>query len=356
MSAEGGSKTALASEQETIDLSKFLFLADNKSCDITNITRMDNITIYLNELKKSGVGPSGQLSKLITLQHALHMLVSQIPPDGATADQLKLPSYMKVIELKLGGLMKSLRKEGTVIRKRKRDLFDTETNDHQKVITFLGNKKLLTQFQALANKDTLTAWEQLNLRRYLVCKLVYENSQRTGTVINMKLEELARARCHTTSDGRIMFVYKVWEHKTSAQFGSANIVAPEHLHESLLSYVDKHRPHPQPENKEFVFLTPGGRLITNCSEDLRLLSKAFSTEHGELRCTPTKMRKLTSTQVAKESKEEATIQAVATHMTHSTDTAKHFYQQLQSTSASVKAFDLINRKQPELPPPPPLPH
>ena len=341
MSPEGGIKSSSAASQETVDLAKFLFLADEKKCDITNVTQMTNIRKYLNKLRECGVGPSGQMTKLSTLQHALKMGVCQIP-DGASAD---LASY--TVESKIAGIMKSLRKECTSIRKRKRDMFDTDTQDHHKVLSFLGDKKLLAQIQSWVKKDTLTEQEQLTVRRYLMCKLIYENAQRQGAVVNMKLEEQAKATPHTTSDGRKLYMYKVWDHKTASHFGSAHIVTPEEVHEILCIYVEKHRPQPQPECSEYVFLTPSGHRVTHVSDDLRLLSKAVHTEHGEIVCTATQMRKLTATKIAQESTDESTVRTVAAHMTHSTDTVKRYYQQLQSTSDSAKAFKIITGMKPE---------
>lgn len=344
MSPEGGAKSTLAANQETVDLAKFLFLANEKKCDINNVTQMKCIKKYLNNLKEYGVGPAGQITKLTTLQHALKMLVTQIPDEGATADQLKMVAVATTVESKIGGIVKTLRKERTVIMKRKRDMFDIESQDHLKVLSFLGNKELLALIQSWAKKDTLTEQEQLTMRRYLMCRLVYENAQRQGAVVNMKLEEQAKPMFQTTSDGKKMCIYKVWDHKTAAQFGSANIVTSEEVHNILCTYIEKYRPQPQPEYSEYIFLTPGGHLVTHVSDDMRHLSKTFPTEHGEIVCTATQMRKLTATRIAQESKDETTVHEVATHMTHSTDTAKLYYQQLQSTSGSVRAFNMITQQ------------
>ena len=52
-------------------------------------------------------------------------------------------------------------------------------------------------------------------------------------------------------------IYCVWEHKTSGQNGSANIVLSTEIHDLITDYIAKHRPKPLPENEEYVFLTPG---------------------------------------------------------------------------------------------------
>ena len=63
-----------------------------------------------------------------------------------------------------------------------------------------------------------------------------------------------------------MFVYRVCEHKTPGQFGSANIVLSKKIHDMITGYIAKHRPTPLPENEEYAFLTRGGRKVYNVPE------------------------------------------------------------------------------------------
>ena len=57
-------KSTAATKQEVVDLAKYLYLADSNSCDLDNVIRMPNVVKYLNELRRCGVGPSGQITKL----------------------------------------------------------------------------------------------------------------------------------------------------------------------------------------------------------------------------------------------------------------------------------------------------
>ena len=52
------------------------------------------------------MGPSGQITKLKTLQDALKMVVSQIPDEGVSAQQLTMASYTTTVESKIAGSMK----------------------------------------------------------------------------------------------------------------------------------------------------------------------------------------------------------------------------------------------------------
>ena len=78
---QGGSKNPSAAKQETVDLSKFLYMINGEVCDLGHVSYMANVIAYLNRLRKSWVGPSGQVMKLTTLNNTLTMMVSKVPED-----------------------------------------------------------------------------------------------------------------------------------------------------------------------------------------------------------------------------------------------------------------------------------
>ena len=123
-SVEGGSKSTAATKQDVIDLANFLYLANLNSCDLDNVIQMPNIVKFLNELRKCGVGPSGQITKLQTLLNAVKMLVMSVPDDGGDEATKDVVVKAKVIETKIKGISRSLRKECSIIRMQKRDMFD----------------------------------------------------------------------------------------------------------------------------------------------------------------------------------------------------------------------------------------
>ena len=86
-SVEGESKSVAATQQEVVDLSKYLYLADPGSCDIDNVVHMPHIVKFLNELRKSEVGPLEQITKLQTLINTVKMLVALVSDDGAECKQ-----------------------------------------------------------------------------------------------------------------------------------------------------------------------------------------------------------------------------------------------------------------------------
>jgi len=192
----------------------------------------------------------------------------------------------------------------------------------------------------------MTEQEQLITHRFLMCTLVFRNVQREGPVKNLTLDEQRRATPHKTSTGEVM-IYKVWNHKTSGQFGSANIVLPLEIHDIISAYIDKHWPIPKDEFTQLVFLTPGGRQVVLISEDLSALSRDFPTEHGRLNVTAKEMRKMTVTDFARKGAGDAMIREIATHMSHSEATARRYYQWLEGEEGSVRVYGSFSGKRPD---------
>ena len=54
---------------------------DHENCKIENVTSMANVVKFLNSLRESGAGPSGQITKLTKLQDSMKMLISRVPDD-----------------------------------------------------------------------------------------------------------------------------------------------------------------------------------------------------------------------------------------------------------------------------------
>ena len=207
------------------------------------------------------------------------------------------------------------------------------------MLSFLENKQLKGLVKSYITKKKLTESEYLLTRRFFMSSLLYKNAQRQGPVVKLRVDEQARATAHSTAGGECVYIYKVWEHKTSGQFGSVNLVVPEELHQLISAYIAKHRPEAQ-DCKQYVFLTPNSKTVAHLSDELKSLSKDFPTEFGVQNVTATEMQKLTS---AKVSADEAAVQTIASHMTRSQE---RFYQHLESEEDSVVAYATINEKRP----------
>lgn len=205
-SVEGGSKNPAATQEEVVDLSKYLHLADSSRCDLNSVIHMPNIVKYLNELRKNGVGPSGQITKLTTLLNAVKMMVMSVPDDGCDADIKDMVVRAKVIEAKIKGITKSLRKECSVIHLQKRDMFDGGSDLRDRALQFLSDPRLTEVVAGYIAKEEM---ENLITRRFLMCSLMFKNAQHQGAVVNLQIPETKRAICHTTKSGEEVYIYKV---------------------------------------------------------------------------------------------------------------------------------------------------
>ena len=65
------------------------------------------------------------------------MVVSIVPDDGGDNETKDLVVRVKVVETKIKGITKSLRKECSVIRLEKRELFDGGSDMRHQVLAFL---------------------------------------------------------------------------------------------------------------------------------------------------------------------------------------------------------------------------
>ena len=144
-----GSKSHSASQQEAVDLVKFLHLAAPETCKIENVTSMNNVVRYLNHLRECGVASSGQSTKLTVLQDAM---ISRLPDNGETKD---LVVRAKVVETKLKGISKSLQKESSIICLQKWEMFDGGSKERHRVLNFLENRQLKELIQGYLEKSSV---------------------------------------------------------------------------------------------------------------------------------------------------------------------------------------------------------
>ena len=119
--------------------------------------------------------------------------VISVPDNGGDGETKELVVRVKVIETKLKGVMKSLRKECCAIRLRKRDLYDVDVDLRDKVLEFLDNARLLEVVTKYIEKDEIEDGEALFAQRHLMCALMFKNAQRQGAVVNLRLCEVQRS-------------------------------------------------------------------------------------------------------------------------------------------------------------------
>ena len=101
---------------------------------------------------------------------------------------------------------------------------------------------------------------------------VYTNAQRQGTVLNMTIKEAREF----TRGFHTFYTISVWDHKTTAAYGSAKIVIPKWVYTTLLKYIEKHRE--GCKNEDLIFINTKGEKVTKLAGELE-------TPDLEKRCT-----------------------------------------------------------------------
>ena len=116
-------------------------------------------------------------------------------------------------------------KQWRELEQEKRDLWMSKEVDKQDLVhDFLHCSKVQQSIVSILDHSKLREQDVLVLRRYCMCRLLYENVQRSGTLKNATLNEFHNRV--EKEDHSVMFVKK---HKTCAKFGSAKIVIPSEL-------------------------------------------------------------------------------------------------------------------------------
>ena len=171
--------------------------------------------------------------------------------------------------------------------------------------------------------------------RYLLCYMLYTNAQRPGAVMNMTIGEVQAAeavhRCSTT-----FYRIRVWEHKTTASFGSAGIIVPSGIYSMLRSYIECVRQ--EGEDEDPVFLTNNGNPLSKAGNELENLARSLNEE---VPLTPSLNRKILATTAAA-NLEDDQLRVVANHMTHDIKTATKYYHIQKDAETAMDAYQLLN--------------
>ena len=148
--------------------------------------------------------------------------------------------------------------------------------------------------------------DAVKMRRLLTTAILLQNFQRSGTIKNVTIDEY-RAMQNA--------VIRVREHKSSATYGSANLVV-DRLNKFLLAYVSRFRALLAEGNKAHL-LFPSSDPADDIAEVCRMLNVNFTM-------TPTVLRKAAST-AAFDELDENERRKLAVHMTHRVETQFRAY-------------------------------
>lgn len=210
---------------------------------------------------------------------------------------------------------------------------------------FLSNANLLAKLHiCIANLRYSNSFEGRSrdiklLTAYAASVLLYRNSQRSGVIQNLTLDEFRKRRRVTHNDENRMIISCV-NHKTGAQ-GFAQLVVTPKGEDVLLQYHTLVRSNitPKPGCEDLLFLTHKG---SRYNQVFRKICEAININNIDVTVPPppSTFRIGMATKVAKNLADNER-RGVIKHMSHSEYTSEKYYE-FANTQDAVEAFDNIN--------------
>ena len=208
---------------------------------------------------------------------------------------------------------------------------------------FLDSEEVLVKLhQALKRLETSNQINDIKIvTAYLAASFIYDNGQSSGVVENLTTEEfLARKEDPVTGE---MVIY-CHHHKTGPQ-GIAEVVINKTVEQLMESYFKYVRQRLQPDNNvsHLYFLTPTGRRYTQV---FRKMKEAFETilDINIKLPPPAKYRIVVATDCSKEMSDQG-LRTVAKHMSHSSETARKYYENLDLSDAVSAKRTIVHMAQ-----------
>ena len=154
---------------------------------------------------------------------------------------------------------------------------------------------LKARFEEIARNDEVNGPDYTFCRRYISMQLLYRNSQRPGTIINMTVEEANQVQeVHKAEE--MYAIVNVKEHKTSLVYGSAKLVMSVQIYQMFKTFWDHIRPQlGYMENWRPLFITTTGQKPSHISTDIKQLAAEINES---VMLGPTAVRKATSSLAA----------------------------------------------------------
>ena len=338
MSIDGKARNESTAISISRDVSKYLkFTCGDDPPQWTQLTNRQLLSAYIDKLKSSGMGASGIVAKLDSIEDALQFLrIHILADDGDAAGYNK----SKITSDLLQSWRKVFRKER---EKRNIQLVEEQSEScrtFEDATSCVRSKEGWKFFETTVKKARVgcaTSQDFDTATYFLAHCAMADSGQRTGAVVNMTVPEWERAQ--QVGD---KLVVRVVKHKTS-QKGTANIILSPAMTQRMRSYIECIRPnlltpHMEDEDEDLFFLQSNGSRINHLAQKVNCLAEKF----GFAMATSTQIRKSASTDAAHLPQEPRSI--VSKQMSHSMATAEKHYALVRSTKDSVQAYDILHKK------------
>jgi len=186
-----------------------------------------------------------------------------------------------------------------------------------------------------AQNTTKNQSNHTKVRNNILMQIVVRNCGRTGTLMNMRVQEFMDAELKRLNEVDT-YVISVAEHKTVRTYQAANCVISSEVHSYISTYLSDFRP---PTTSPYIFVTWSGLKM-----DAGSISNALTVELGhagvERHVTCTGLRHMASTLVSS-ILPDADQKDLANFMAHSSHVQQKYYNQSLKTSSNVRMSTLL---------------
>lgn len=275
---DGGSRSEKTATEMAVDVSKYLMYACGSSCPHPGwerLTDRDQLTGFMEKLKRSSVGPEGQLAKLDAVVCTLRFLKVVVLRGESSSPLFQQACHMSEV---LSGWKVTLRRDKRKLRIKRLEELSCQDLSLDEVNALLDNAQMWKTFDTTCMRANLG--ETISTRLLNECSVIlassilYKNWQRPGAVCNATVEEFKSCKLVVRGSDAPVYVMAVRDHKT-AQEGYAKLVLQTTDHARIIQYnATTRKLLDAGSSSPLLFLLCGGGPLSNLSSRIKKLFQA----------------------------------------------------------------------------------
>ena len=337
----GGNKSIQKAKSIANDIEKFLSNCAHSSTSKTSADLLLNRQVLQDHYDKlnNDYQPTTVAEKLRQIRIAINFLIHHNHENNDM--YIKGRQIITTLDRWIKRLSKSIGKQcqqhGMTIR-------DTLANESptKTASEFLKSTRLLAKVDsAILNLGSSFDPKDVKiLTAYAACQLLYGNSQRSGVVENLAVNEFSQ-RQRKLHDNEERIIIPCLNHKTGPQ-GIAQLVVTVKGEELLLQYhtLVRAKITPKPGCEQYFFLTYSGVKYTQV---FRKIIKSIKINNIDIKEPPKpELFRIGMSSKVSRHLSDAKRRTVVRHMSHSDQTSQKCYEFINLDDAA-KAFDEINK-------------
>ena len=334
---DGGARSEKTAKEMLVDVGKFLRYSGGPSASDPGwdrLTDRDQLVGFLDKLKRSSVGPEGQLSKLDGFSSALKFLQVILLKDSP-----EMVEKARHTLLLIQGWKTTLRRDKRKLMKKRLEDLSCQDLSLDEVNSVVEDRELWQKFDRTCSRvergECISTTLLNDVTILLATCILFKNWQRPGAVANVTLDEFEQAKLLTKGSPPV-YLLSVREHKTAVE-GYAKLILSTTDYARIVQYKSTVRPVQDVQCSPLLFILCGAQPLSRLSTRI----KRFGERHGRVLPSATRVRKIGATEVAMKMGDSADAHLVTRHMSHSAATETKYYQAIVGDKHSHRAYQLM---------------